>query len=94
MKNKILSAEAVQLELISINKYIKISENNNIVMIYHNNKLNAVIKKDRGAVYTTAQNIKKSSIKNYIDTIPAAQRVELIDNINNINIDILGGGKK
>lgn len=88
MKNKILSAEAVQLELISINKYIKISENNNIVMIYHNNKLNAVIKKDRGAVYTTAQNIKKSSIKNYIDTIPAAQDVEIIDNINNINIDI------
>ena len=91
MKNKILSAEAVQLELISINKYIKISENNNIVMIYHNNKLNAVIKKDRGAVYTTAQNIKKSSIKNYIDTIPAAQDVEIIDNINNINIDILEG---
>lgn len=76
------------MELISINKYIKISENNNIVMIYHNNKLNAVIKKDRGAVYTTVQNIKKSSIKNYIDTIPAAQRVEIIDNINNINIDI------
>ena len=79
------------MELISINKYIKISENNNIIMIYHNNKLNAVIKKDRGAVYTTAQNIKKSSIKNYIDTIPAAQRVELIDNINTINIDILEG---
>ena len=79
------------MELISINKYIKISENNNIVMIYHNNKLNAVIKKDRGAVYTTAQNIKKSSIKNYIDTIPAAQDVEIIDNINNINIDILEG---
>ena len=76
------------MELVSINKYIKISENNNIIMIYHNNKLNAVIKKDRGAVYTTAQNIKKSSIKNYIDTIPAAQDVEIIDNINNINIDI------
>ena len=76
------------MELVSINKYIKISENNNIIMIYHNNKLNAVIKKDRGAVYTTAQNIKKSSIKNYIDTIAAAQRVEIIDNINNINIDI------
>ena len=78
------------MELVSINKYIKISENNNIIMIYHNNKLNAVIKKDRGAVYTTAQNIKKSSIKNYIDTI-AAQDVEIIDNINNINIDILEG---
>ena len=76
------------MELVSINKYIKISENNNIIMIYHNNKLNAVIEKDRGAVYTTVQNIKKSSIKNYIDTIAAAQRVEIIDNINNINIDI------
>ena len=88
MKNKILSAEAVQLEIININKYIKIIENKNIIMIYHNNKLNAVIKKDLGAVYTTAQNIKKSSIKNYIDTIPAAQDVEIIYNINNINIDI------
>ena len=79
------------MEIININKYIKIIENKNIIMIYHNNKLNAVIKKDRGAVYTTVQNIKKSSIKNYIDTIPAAQRVELITNINNINIDILEG---
>ena len=79
------------MEIININKYIKIIENNNIVIIYHNNKLNAVIEKDRGAVYTTVQNIKKSSIKNYIDTIPAAQRVEIIDNINNINIDILEG---
>ena len=79
------------MEIKKVNKYIKIIENNNIIMIYHNNKLNAVIKKDRGAVYTTAQNIKKSSIKNYIDTIPVAQRVEIIDNINTINIDILEG---
>ena len=81
------------MEIININKYIKIIENKNIIMIYHNNKLNAVIKKDRGAVYTTAQNIKKSSIKNYIDTIAAAQRVEIIDNINNI-ILIYWRGKK
>ena len=77
------------MEIKNINKYIKVIENNNISMVYHNNILNAVIKKDRGAVYTTAQNIKKSSIKNYIDTIPAAQRVELLENINNINIDIM-----
>ena len=76
------------MEIININKYIKIIENNNIIMIYHNNKLNAVIKKDRAAFYTTAQNIKKDSINNYINTLDI-QDIKILKNINLINIDLL-----
>ena len=76
------------MEIINFNRYIKIIENNNIIMIYHNNKLNAVIKKDRSAVYTTTQNIKKSSIKNYINTLDI-QDIKILKNINLINIDLL-----
>ena len=76
------------MEIININRYIKIIENNNIILIFYNNKLNAVIKKDRSAVYTTTQNIKKSSIKNYINTLDI-QDIKILKNINLINIDLL-----
>lgn len=72
------------MEILNINKYIKTIENNNIIMIYHNNKLNVIIDKRRGLIYTTAHYIKKSTIKQYINTIPDALRVEILENIDNI----------
>ena len=78
------------MEIKNINKYIKTIENKNIIMVYHNNILNVVIKKNSGVIYTTPQNIKKSSIKNYINFEPEKQ-IEFIDNMDTINIDILEG---
>lgn len=72
------------MEILNINKYIKTIENKNLIMVYHNNILNIIIDKNRRLVYTTAPGMKKYSIKQYINTIPDALHVEILENIDNI----------
>lgn len=70
------------MKITNINKYIKVIENKNIILIYHNNILNAIINKNYNIVYTTCQNIKKSSVIDYINNIPITLDVELIIDLN------------
>ena len=55
------------MELKKVNRYIKTLENNNIILVFHNDILAAIIYKGRRYITTTAENMEKQSIKEYIN---------------------------
>lgn len=55
------------MEIKQTNKYIKTLENNNFILVFHNNILAAIIQKNRRYITTTAENMQKKTIKEYIN---------------------------
>jgi len=85
------------MELKKVNRYIKTLENHNIILVFHNDILAAIIYKGRRYISTTAENMEKQSIKEYINnyikmftyyhTIDAAENVRGLEiAFNNIGI--------
>ena len=62
------------MKINKINKYLKSIDNNNFILLFHNDILSLIINKNLFLIYTTAEQLEKKTIKEYIN------------NFNNFNI--------
>ena len=62
------------MKINKINKYLKSIDNNNFILLFHNDILSLIINKNLFLIYKKAEQLEKKTIKEYIN------------NFNNFNI--------